>query len=104
MSHQFKPGDLALIIGAITEAGRDLIGRTVELVHKAPGGEHIRFDGRHWLAKGKDSWIVKGDGLITVFGDGRVAPSDVCLCAEENLMPLRGDFSPEQQKAKEVVA
>lgn len=80
MSHQFKPGDLALIVGCRTMTNFN--GCCAEII------EH------------KGAWDFFGTGLQDWYaircgsfeGDAR---SGV-------LMPLRGDFESEQQKAKEA--
>lgn len=89
MSHNFKPGDLALVISG------GYLGETAELVRFVMPGDLIvspttgkvyefrpaaRVGG--WLCKFRCSHAVKH---------------------EKNLMPLRGRFTPEQQKAKEAV-
>jgi hypothetical protein len=73
---QFKPGDLALIIGT-TGRRPELIGTTVELM--------FSFSNIH--------------GDLWAWRDG-----EKLECTQEkHLMPLRGDFQPEQQKSREVV-
>lgn len=80
MSHQFKSGDLALIVGCRTMANFN--GCCAEIIEY------------------KGTWDLFGTGMQDWYsircgsfeGDAR---SGV-------LMPLRGDVAPEQQKAKEV--
>lgn len=88
---QFKPGDLALVINSGDEA---CIGRIVEILevlidtkkeYKAYGFTH------GGLADGSPSAFVDFGG------------DDIWLFAQKNLMPLKGDFQPEQQKSREVV-
>ncbi|CAI3804306.1 hypothetical protein GLGCALEP_03455 [Pseudomonas sp. MM221] len=103
MSHQFKPGDLALIINS---AAPENIGKTVRLVefiaaHSGPFmREGVRFSPREMA-----TWIVETlDGSKTLIG-GYIQRNIMVSsgpCRQEWLMPLRGDFAPEQQKAKEV--
>ncbi|EME90393.1 TPA: hypothetical protein ACID5V_004145 [Pseudomonas aeruginosa] len=76
---KFKAGDLALIVSAQYEEN---LGTVVQLV---------RVDGFYSLISGETSWLVEGEGRG-------------CYCRESALIPLRGDFQPEQQKAKEVEA
>ena len=85
MSHQFKHGDLALVIAGT------LLGESVEVLHWVePGGELEGSDGRILrLSKKSGGYLVQGR-------DHRVVKHGF------NLMPLRGDFEPEQQKAKEA--
>lgn len=86
---KFKPGDLAL---TLIDLAPVMAGSIVELV------EHI----------------AKGDVVLTPEGP-RVAIGEGWICAHalvplnaayavSALMPLRGDFQPEQEKAKEVEA
>ncbi|MEC4022168.1 MULTISPECIES: hypothetical protein [Pseudomonas] len=104
MSHQFKPGDLALIVGAhrLTEN----IGKTCTLQRFLQPGEFYSLpDGGQSISL-SHAWLVDGDGvkgltlnrnsglIEPVIGSGLVDP--------QHLMPLRGDFAPEQQKAKEA--
>lgn len=88
MSHQFKPGDLALVI-----AGGHL-GETAEIIRFVQPGEVVvsPTSGKTYQfrpAAGVGGWLCS-------FKD--------CLAIkhEKNLMPLRGDFASEQQKAKEA--
>jgi len=99
MSHQFKPGDLALIIKSIKRP--ENIGKACELLAFLVPGDRLEFEhnglraithvGEH------PAWLVAGDGVIGSNGDVGFA-----LVRPSNLMPLRGDFQPEQQKAKEA--
>lgn len=102
MSHQFKPGDLALIIRA-THA--ENIGKVVEL---------IRFDCSEKIALPEDTprsfapnpnqiacWVVRGSFIAHSTLRGEIT-SAVGASPQSWLMPLRGDFAPEQQKAKEA--
>lgn len=75
---KFKPGDLAVIIGT-TGALPETVGRCVELMIPSTSRE------------GESQWIWRGcpAGYATL---------------ERHLMPLRDDFQPEQEKAKEVKA
>jgi hypothetical protein len=101
MSNQFKAGDLALLVQAHREVN---IGKTVELV---------RFSRDRWVPYGDDGhtadnsqmapcWVINGD-IVTDqdFEDENVSLKQA-VALECHLMPLRGDFQPEQQKAREV--
>lgn len=80
MIHQFKPGDLALIVGCRTMANFN--GCCAEI---------IEYKGAcNLLGTGLQDWYAIRCGNF----EG-AARSGV-------LMPLRGDFEPEQQKAKEA--
>jgi len=100
MSHNFKPGDLAMIVGAFNVPSN--IGQSCELI------EHLQPDAiSDWIdpgdgcrlqnSAGSPAWLVVGDGLRSWCG-----ASGWTLADERHLMPLRGDFAPEQQKTKEV--
>ncbi|VVN78933.1 hypothetical protein [Pseudomonas fluorescens] len=101
MSHNFKPGDLALIVGARRRP--DAIGKVVELVeYLHPGQEgSFLFNNRGPFTNGDDeaTWLVVGDIEAFSFTD----LAGLALVSSRYLMPLRGDFAPEQQKAKEAV-
>ncbi|BBP76502.1 hypothetical protein PHLH7_26060 [Pseudomonas sp. Ost2] len=89
MSHNFKPGDLALVISG------GCLGETAELVRFVMPGDLIVSPTTGKLYEfrptaGVGGWLCKF----------------ACMHAvkhEKNLMPLRGDFTHEQQKAKEAV-
>lgn len=105
MSHQFKPGDLALIIGS-SKGTSPNIGMLVELVQKVEhDGAFELPDGRRMLNRGPLCWVVRADGAVAQLSAGGLTDlGGLTLCQEKYLMPLRGDFANEQQKAKEVVA
>ena len=102
MSHNFKPGDLAMIVGAYTLS--ENIGKVCELVELlAP--EQISawtdpIDGVR-VQNGDDgnAWLVVGDGLVSWCGARSWVMADPI-----HLMPLRGEFTPEQHKSQEVIA
>ncbi len=90
MSHQFKSGDLALVISG------GYLGETAELVRFVLPDEVVvsprtgkKYQFRPaagiggWMCSFRDEWAIK---------------------YEKILMPLRGDIVPEQQKSREVVA
>lgn len=86
MSHQFKPGDLALTLVAIP--GLIDAGVTVEVSKIILPGDRFRICGEPQRA-------VKT--IVSVVRD-----SEKFGFEPKHLMPLRGDFQPEQQKAKEA--
>lgn len=98
MSHQFKTGDLALII-----AGPNA-GSCVELVSFHVSGD-VRLGNGCWTLAYVPSWQVSGSGLAATF-DGVPGRHKVThgLISEPYLMPLRGNFAPEQTKSREVSA
>ncbi|WLH05409.1 hypothetical protein [Pseudomonas lurida] len=103
MSHNFKPGDLALIAKADHDEN---IGRVVELLFSVEDGERYQTpDGV--MARnvaGTAIWVVSACSLFHhhplkgwyVAGWTQKAPC--------NLLPLRGDFVPVQQKDRELSA
>ncbi|MFW3166298.1 hypothetical protein WBQ28_17600 [Pseudomonas syringae pv. syringae] len=98
MSNQFKPGDLAILK---TSEAEHLVGSVVELIEYVGSDEHLVHDGARYSNRAGDRfWWVKicsGQKYLTV--RGLVSEG---FCAEKRLIPLRGDFAPEQQKAKEA--
>lgn len=103
MRHNFKPGDPALIVGSRLGKSPN-IGKSVELIQLVvPGGRFITPDGFE-RGSGVDYpvWLVVGEGLVaTTISDRQVCCGGACLIQERYLMPLRGDFTHEQQKSKE---
>ncbi|OKO50344.1 hypothetical protein [Pseudomonas sp. BTN1] len=98
MSHNFKPGDLALIVGG------PCAGCCVDLISFHPGGSDVLVASGYYCYAHTASWRVAGIGLTAKFGNfPERRPVKDGLIGPELLMPLRGDFTPEQQKAKEAV-
>jgi hypothetical protein len=96
---KFKAGDLALIVGG--ERHTRNIGKVCELAFPVTPGMVFKnpVNGyRSTVRSEKPGWFVVGDTLIADNGLG------YCLIQEKYLIPLRGDFQPEQQKSKEVEA
>lgn len=92
MIHEFKPGDLALVIHHTYPPA---IGLCVELVSRHLVGPVDRRDpmdpGVYEQEGGDPVWVVadmEGEPGVIVW--------------EKWIMPPRGDFAPEQQKAKEA--
>jgi len=86
MIHQFKPGDLALTLVSIP--GHIDAGACVEIVKKIEKGDRVRKRGILCEAT-QPGLIVSRDGAHYLY-------------KPHQLMPLRGDFAPEQQKAMEA--
>lgn len=100
MSHNFKPGDLAILKSSVAE---HLIGSVVELVSYVGSEFQIEYDGAEIFNPERHRiWWVNLPSGQTFDSIARGPVSDG-LCGEHRLMPLRGDFTPEQQKAKEAV-
>lgn len=98
---QFKSGDLAMIVGAFNVPSN--IGQICELVEYLQPEQISAWvdpsDGcRLQNAAGSPAWLVIGSGLTSWCG-----ASGWVLASERHLMPLKGNFQPEQQKSLEVV-
>lgn len=88
MSHQFKPGDLALTLCA-KKAYPTMC--TVELlVFVSQSKFYETATGQIWTPPA-DGWVVD-----------RAESDSHDFYEPHELMPLRGDFEPEPQKAKEA--
>ncbi|RTU31661.1 hypothetical protein DY974_08180 [Pseudomonas aeruginosa] len=101
---KFKAGDLALIIGSLAGDSPN-IGKSVELVAWLnPGDSLITPDGvSRECASDVPIWQVIGNGVLARnLYELWIDAGGVALVEEKFLMHLRGDFQPEQQKAKEV--
>ncbi len=104
--HEFKPGDLALIVADVLP---QQIGKCVELVKMVKPGHWYKPPvdcivpmGMIHNATDSDVWVVIGDVSCTTYG-GQLIHGFTQKCPTR-LMPLRGDFVPERQKAQEVPA
>ena len=86
MSHQFKPGDLALTLGAIP--GHIDAGVCVEVLRILLAGDRFIMKGQIYEAVGRVALVVWDDRKF-------------CFDSRQ-LIPLRGDFTPEAQKAREA--
>ncbi|MCO5364788.1 hypothetical protein V2K50_11300 [Pseudomonas alliivorans] len=103
MNHQFKPGDLALVVGS-SEGVSPNIGMAVELVeHLITNDEFNLPDGRRLVNRGPACWVITAAGLLACrHHGGWIDVGGIALVMQQYLIPLRGDFAPEQQKAKEA--
>lgn len=100
MSYQFKPGDLAVIIGANSLTQN--IGKRCELREFVRDGDmYVAPNGVVYQHQDVPCWTLVGDDLVAVVGD-EVVSIGFGIHEPRHLMPLRGDFTPEQQKAKEA--
>lgn len=91
--HNFKPGDLALIVGTVRTPAN--LGKVVTVFCMVEGrGDYIAPDGRKYYSLEENlACVVEGEGLKDPNGaEGwtQVAP--------QHLMPLRGE--PDQLPAK----
>jgi hypothetical protein len=102
MSNQFKAGDLAILKSSDAP---QLIGATVELVEYlgTESGSYKHFN--VFNSAGVRLWWVRiCSGEIVKFPSGKSTFCDEGPCKESRLMPLRGDFAPDQAKSREVPA
>ena len=101
MSHNFKQGDLAILKSSEAE---HLIGSVVELIAYVGSEFHTVYAGTEVFNTNQHRiWWVKITSGQTFDSIVRGPVSDG-FCGEFRLIPLRGDFAPEQQKSREVVA
>lgn len=100
---QFNPGDLALIVRDNHPAN---IGRVVELQFMVSVGQaYTNPRGLKTINTAPlPVWIVTADGLCSRPVDGEWSAEGWTQKAARSLMPLRGDFAPERQQAREVNA
>jgi len=105
MSHNFKAGDLALIIGSASE-GSPNIGKMVELQEfLAPGQSFRSPDGKSCRLCGSGAaWLVFGESLQARNIDNGWVPLGLALVESRYLMPLRGDHFLPLTKREEVKA
>ncbi|WP_057429803.1 hypothetical protein [Pseudomonas syringae group genomosp. 3] len=99
MSHQFKPGDLVMITAP------ENFGRCAEVsgVYMGPCRAEFRFGGWQEIPEGVVAFSVKAENLTAVKErSDKLVLVDELAYKGKWLKPLRGDFAPEQQKAKEV--
>jgi len=106
MNHNFKSGDLALIVGSSCSEN---IGKTVRLAEFIPVGGVPVVSGEFYTPRLHASWIVEtpdGTPSLIVPRERTGALEKICVgvCRQSWLMPLRGDFTPERQKSLEVAA
>ena len=93
---RFKAGDLAIVVGC--NRCEYNIGKTVELVRFVKKGEVVELDGAR-SRSAIDAWVISGESVAywsmknEVMVIGREG-----LAAEEHLIPLRGDFTPEEMR------
>lgn len=90
MNHQFKPGDLALVIKS---RAPQHIGRCVEIL------DVLLDDLEIYQYLGETH---EGDADLSLSAFIRFDDFGVWMIRQSHLMPLRGDFAPERQKAQAV--
>lgn len=105
MTNNFKPGDLAIIVGSNKGISPN-IGKAVSLKMKLATESGFSLpDGRRVTNKGPECWLVEGDDLSASLNSGGwIDLGGVALVEERHLMPLRGEFAPDQAKSHELPA
>lgn len=93
---KFKAGDLALIVNAKCSEN---IGRVVELIRLVNSDVTVYKGVKFTAYRGGPAWEVNGE-LVSVLCD-RI---QFGFLSESCLIPLRGDFQPEEQHHKELQA
>lgn len=102
MSHNFKPGDLAMIIRS---RNSENIGRVVTIRGSAKAGEALIYEGGGFVTCVSGQFIVEGEIVVTPrLNPGKKRTVNMHAFRLLCLMPLRGDFAPEQHKSHEVLA
>jgi len=90
MNHNFKPGDLAILL---TDVGPLVSGAVVTLVRLVPAG--YRFEALI-------SNVSKGETVLERamwrLGHQDIPRGEGAMAPESKLMPLRGDFAPDRQQ------
>lgn len=102
MSHQFKSGDFVVIVGANSLTQN--IGKQCRLREYVTKGDlYVAPNGIVYQHEDVPCWTLVGDGLVAVVED-EVVDLGFGIHEPRHLMPLRGDFAPEQAKSREVIA
>lgn len=102
MSHQFKPGDLAMIVGANSLTQN--IGKQCELREFVVSGDHyVAPNGVVYRHDDVPCWTLVGDGLVAVVED-EIVQLGFGIHEPRHLMPLNDTLTPLRKKSREVVA
>lgn len=102
MNHQFKAGDLAIIVGANSLTQN--IGKQCQLREFVESGDcFVAPNGMVYWHDDVPCWTLVGDELAAVL-DGEVVHIGFGVHEPRHLMPLRDDFAPTGQKTKAVPA
>lgn len=98
MNHQFKPGDLAIIVGANSLTQN--IGKQCQLREFVTRGDwYVAPNGKVYRHDDVPCWTLIGDGLVAVVED-EVVDLGFGIHEPRHLMPLVDDFTSAGQKAK----
>jgi hypothetical protein len=102
MNHQFKSGDMAMIIGANSLTQN--IGKQCELrEYVTKGDRYIAPNGVVYQHEDVPCWTLVGDGLVAVVED-EVIDLGFGIHEPRHLMPLPPDRAPEKNRAKELTS
>lgn len=103
MQHQFKPGDLALIVGSSSGISPN-IGKCATIMSRIKTDrDHLAPNGKRVVNRGPDCWIVEASGLVAgLKAGGYVDVGGIALVLDQHLMPLRDDHAPQLEKQKEL--
>lgn len=100
MKHEFKPGDLAMIIGGLS----DNFGRIVELISLCPEGE-VSIPGGRWVTveEGAKVWLLKAPALsFRKIIDNSIVILDQGPYREKYLMPINSEFELPKENASSI--
>lgn len=101
MDHEFKPGDLALIVGAFVL--KENIGKTCQLDRLVQTGEiYTAPDGNRFQHDGVPCWITLAPSLA-VRSEDEVFFQGWGLSVPQHLMPLKGAAEPTEVRQAERV-
>lgn len=93
MNGQFKPGDLALVIGSVHCPGN--VGKVVTLVCYIPPDARIFHGGFSFIAHTHSAWVIQSDvcDLEVYFPSTKqtIAGYQLGVSQERHLMPLPKD-------------
>lgn len=102
MNHQFKAGDLAIIVGANSLTQN--IGKQCQLREFVESGDcYVAPNGVVYRHDDVPCWTLVGDGLVAVVED-EVVQLGFGIHEPRHLMPLRDGLAPTGQKSKAVPA
>lgn len=98
MGHEFKPGDLALVIRS--RSGLNL-GKCVTIERRLTLGETLLIAEEIRVYVNKPGWLVSGDIQDVIYG--RLFSMQQHAFEDSGLMPLKGDPLPAQVRQAERV-
>jgi hypothetical protein len=102
MTHQFKAGDMAIIVGANSLTQN--IGKQCELREFVTAGDHyVAPNGEVYRHDDVPCWTLVGDGLLAVIED-EVVQIGFGIHEPRHLMPIPNEPVPDRAKKREVVA